>query len=367
MDLEAADATTVLSQYVLPALAANNISTRVLLLDNNYYLISYPETELANPAIGGSSQVAGVAWHGYSLPQGYMQLLQNAYPDLGQYETEHSGGGWNADQFKTDFEDITAVMRNSGKTFVKWSLAVDQNYGPETNGCANCYGLVSVDSTTGASTYTTDYYTLGQYSKFILPGAQRVYSSNAQGILTSAFLNPDGTRVLVAFNDSTSAASFQVNWGGQSLNASLPALNAATYTWSGTQTGNWSVDARTTIQASSYNSLSNLMTEDTSDTNGGYDLGYASDGSWAVYKDVDFGSGVTNLTARVAANDGGASLEFHLDTPAGVLIATVPVSNTAGWQNWTSATATVSGASGVHDLYVVYRGAASNLNWFVFN
>ncbi|MGB8261294.1 MAG: carbohydrate-binding protein [Terracidiphilus sp.] len=367
MDLEAAGATTVLSQYVLPALAANKIGARVLLLDNNYYLIAYPETELANSTIANSSQVAGVAWHGYSLPQGYMQLLQNKYPNLGQYETEHSGGAWNADQFKTDFEDITAVMRSSGKTFVKWSLAVNENYGPETNGCSNCYGMVSVNSKTGAVTYTADYYTLGQFSKFIFPGAKRIYSSNAQGILSSAFANPDGSKVLVAFNDTAAPVTFQVSWGAQSFSYILPRLTASTYTWSGTQTGSSTTGAKTAIQASSYHSLDNLMTEDTSDTDAGYDLGYASDGSHAVYKNVDFGSSVSGLTARVAADDSGATIEFHLDSPTGALVASVAVPDTGGWQNWTTQTVAASGASGVHDLYVVYRNMPANLNWFVFN
>lgn len=367
MDLEAPQATTVLSQYVLPAFTANNITARILLLDSNCDLSAYPETELANAAIASSPLVAGVAWHGYSNLQGHMQLLQNLHPNLGQYETEHSGGTWNADQFKTDFEDITAVMRNSGKTFVKWSLAVDQNFGPETNGCATCSGIVSINSNTGAVSYPADFFTLGQFSKFTLSGARRIYSSNAAGILTSAFVNPDGSKVLVAFNDSSASKAFQVIWGAQSFSYTLPGLNAATFTWSGAQAGLMPITAKAQIQASSYNSLSNLMTEYTSDTDGGYDLGYSADGSYAVFKNIDFGNSVSGLTARVAAAGGGSVLEFHLDSPTGALVATIAVPNTGAWQTWSTVTATASSASGVHDLYVVYRAALSNLNWFSFN
>lgn len=367
MDLEAPDATTILSQYVLPALAANNISTKVLLLDNNFYMISYPLTELADPTIASSSQVAGVAWHGYGGVQGEMQLLANQYPSLGQYETEHSGFSTTPDQFKTDFEDITAVMRNSGRTFVKWSLAVDQNFGPETNGCNTCEGMVTINSVTGDVSYPVDYFTLGHFSKYVYPGAQRIYSSNAQGILTSAFVNTDGTKVMVAFNDSTSTQTFQVEWGAESFSYTLPALGAATFTWAGTESAAVTMEADTPIQASSYTSLSNLMTEYTSDTNGGYDLSFASDGSYAVFKNVDFGTSVSGLTARVADAGGGASLEFHLDSPTGSLVGTVQVPDTGGWETWTTVTAPASGASGVHDLYVVFRSQPSNLNWFYFN
>jgi glucosylceramidase len=369
MDLEAPEATTALSQYLLPALQSNNIGTRVLLLDSNFYLIAYPQAELANATIAGSAQVAGVAWHGYGGQQGEMQLLANQYPSLGQYETEHSGSGGltYAQQFQTDFEDITAVMRNSGRTFVKWSLAVNENYGPETNGCGNCDGMVVINSKTGALSYPVDFFTLGHFSKFVYSGAQRIYSSNASGILTSAYLNPDGSKALVAFNDSTAAQAFQVNWGSQSFSYTLPGLSAATFTWAGAQAGAVTIDARTQIQASSYNSLSNLMTEYTSDTNGGYDLGYAADGSYAIFKNVDFGASVSGCMARVADTGTGTSVEFHLDSPTGALVATVPVPNTGGWEKWTTVNTTASGASGTHDLYVVFRNGAANLNWFRFS
>jgi len=56
------------------------------------------------------------------------------------------------------------------------------------------------------------------------------------------------------------------------------------------------------------------------------------------------------------------------------LVASVPIPSTGGFQTWqTTAPVTVSGASGVHDLYVVFNAPASgttslgNLNWFQFN
>ena len=44
-------------------------------------------------------------------------------------------------------------------------------------------------------------------------------------------------------------------------------------------------------------------TELTTDTDGGYDVGYASDGNYAVYKKVDFGTGVIGVTARLDVFD----------------------------------------------------------------
>ncbi len=241
-----------------------------------------------------------------------------------------------------------------------------------------------MDSSTGAVTYDIEYYTLGHFSKYILPGAVRVYSSNALGMVSAAFLNTDGSKALVAFNDSASAQSFSVQWGNQSFAYTLLSLAGATFTWTGAQ-GSYTTPATSQIQASSFNSTGGnnvlgdnttfgLQTETTSDTNGGYDLGFSSDGDYAVYKHVDFGNGVSGVSARLAcAGNCGGALEFHLGSVTGTLAASVTIPSTAGWQTWTTAAAPASSATGVHDLYVVFKAPPSgtsslgNFNWFQFN
>ncbi len=368
MYMDAATETTLLRDYVLPAFQSNGITTRVLVYDHNWDTLSYPQTVLADATVQSSPLVAGTAWHGYGGAPGAMGALHAAYPSLGDYETELSGGTWVADQMKTDFETITNSMRNWARSYVKWGLALDENMGPHSGGCGTCTPLVTVNSTSGAVTYDVEYYTLGHFSKFVLPGAQRIYSSNGVGIVDAAFLNPDGSKALVAYNDSNSSQTFQVNWGGQSFSYTLAPLAGATFTWSGTQTGSVNLPATTQIEASSCNDCGTMETESTSDTNGGYDLGYSSAGSSAVYKGIDFGTGVSQVTAEVASAGNGGTLEFHLDSATGPLIATVTVPVTGGWQTWKSVSANASGASGVHDLYVVFQGTApiGNLNWFQF-
>jgi len=50
-----------------------------------------------------------------------------------------------------------------------------------------------------------------------------------------AWINPDGSKALVAYNGSGSTQSFTVNWGNEHFTYSLPAATSATFTWSGTQ------------------------------------------------------------------------------------------------------------------------------------
>ena len=379
------DQTTALRDYILPALSVASLTTKVLVYDHNWDAPTYPQSVLTDPTIQASTRVAGSAWHGYGGTPGVITTLQNYFPSKANYETEHSGGTFVADQVKADFEEITQVMRNSGRAYIKWSLALDETLGPHTGGCATCTPIVTVNSSSGAVTYGIEYYTLGHFSKYILPGAVRIYSSNAQGIVSAAFLNSDGSKALVAFNDSASPQSFAVQRGSQSFAYTLPPLAGATFTWAGTQSGSYAIAAPSLIQASSFNSTGGknvpgdnttfgLQTEGTSDTNGGYDIGFSSDGDYAVYKHVDFGSGVSSVSARLAcAGNCGGALEFRLDSVSGTLAASVTIPSTAGWQTWNTASAPAGSATGVHDLYVVFKAPPSgtsslgNLNWFQFN
>src|SRR6266446_5848406 len=350
---------TTAIQNELSALASAGLSTKIMIYDHNWDRPDYPRTVLSNSQIAGSSQIAGIAWHGYGGTPGAMSSLHDSFPNLGNYETEHSGGTWVSDQVKADFEEITQVMRNWGKSYVKWSLALDQNRGPHTGGCGTCTPLVTVNGTSGAVSYPIDYYTLGQYSKFVFPGATRVYSSNALGFVSVAFKNPDGSKALVIYNENRGPQSFQAVWGTQSFTYQLPGLSGATFNWSGSQTGSYTVSATSQTQASSYNDESGLETETTTDANAGYDVGFADNGDWAHFRSVNFGSGVSTVNLRTASAGSGGTLEFHLDSVTGTLVGTATIPVTGGWQTWTTVSTPISGASGVHDLYVVFRGTTS--------
>ncbi|MGB9457482.1 MAG: carbohydrate-binding protein [Bryobacteraceae bacterium] len=397
--MAALDQLNILESYVLPALAAADITTKILVYDHNWDTPTYPETVLADSALAGSPQIAGVAWHWYGGPPGAMTTLHNLYPQLGQYVTEASGETSIPDEEQRDFEMIIHSMRNWSRSYVKWSLALDQNNGPHTGGCGDCTGLIMVNSITGAVTNNIDYYTLGHFSKFVLPGAVRVWSNNAPGLISAAFINPlhhadlagvahsdarERSRVLVVYNDSASTQTFQVVWYGTSFQYSLPSYAGATFQWDAgleysCRQSCWTpvIPATTQIQASSYNTLSGLQTEPCADKdsngvpNGGFDLGYSAPGLWAEYRNVDFGSGVSSVQVRVA-NDSGSpgTLEFHSGSPTGPLLAQAQILNTGGWQAWSTITALVSGASGLQNLFLVFQSGSSsgegNVNWFQF-
>lgn len=132
---------------------------------------------------------------------------------------------------------------------------------------------------------------------------------------------------------------------------------------------NGRLDAETQIQAENYDTYSAVGTETCYDTGGGKNIAFVNNlegDSYIGFSDINFAVGALSISARVASAVSDGTLEFRLDNPAGSLIATVLVGDTGGWQSWQTKTTTVSGASGVHDLYAVFRNAASNFNWFTF-
>jgi glucosylceramidase len=226
---------------LLPAFQANGITTRILALDFNWGDSDKLTPILSDPTIAASPLLAGSAWHGYwpVNPSDYNKqtTFHNQYPAKETHFTERSGGTFVANQIKQDFQDMVGVLRNWSQSFVKWNLALDENRGPIIGGCDVCTGLITVhnnDARAGQVDYTIEYYTMGHLSKFVTPGAQRIDSTAHAQILNVAFKNPDGSKVLIAYNDGYGPMTFKVKWGAESFNYTLQANTGATFKWAGT-------------------------------------------------------------------------------------------------------------------------------------
>ncbi|MEU7870830.1 ricin-type beta-trefoil lectin domain protein [Dactylosporangium sp. NPDC049140] len=220
---------------LLPAFHAAGLSTRVLVHDWNWDVYdSYAAQSVNDAAIRNDSLFGGIAWHGYGGDVTKQTSVHNQYPAVNAYSTEHSGGTWIANQQQEDMLNMIDYGRNWSKSFTKWSLAVDQNMGPHYGGCGTCTGLITVhngDSRSGQVDYTIEYYTMGHLTKFVRPGASRVDSTANASVPNIAYLNPDGTRALIAYNNTGSTQAVTVNWSGQHFTYSLPAKTSATFTW----------------------------------------------------------------------------------------------------------------------------------------
>lgn len=235
------------------AFAANRLSTKIIAWDHNWDVPSYPESIFNNPAT--ADYAVGAGWHIYSGTPIYQTLTHNDYPGKESYLTEATGGDWQASK-QVAFRDaldtwLIGGTRNWANGVMLWNIALDPDKGPlnsDTNGIGICRGLVTIDPKTGDVSYNADYYALAQISKFVKPGAYRIYSNTfGEGSIENvAFQNPDGSKVLVAYNDSDAAKTFSVADGTQSFDYTLGAGDAVTFTYSG-PTQNGSTPAATNV------------------------------------------------------------------------------------------------------------------------
>ncbi|MER5585856.1 ricin-type beta-trefoil lectin domain protein [Streptomyces asoensis] len=226
---------------LLPKLAAAGLPTKVLAHDWNWDTYdAYAAQTVDDPAVRAHPNFGGIAWHGYGGDVTKQTAVHDRYPQLDAFGTEHSGGTWIANQQREDMLNIVDYTRNWAKSVTKWSLAVDQNRGPHNGGCGTCDGLVTVhhgDGASGTVDYTVEYYTTGHLTKFVRPGAQRIASTASSSVPNVAWRNPDGSKALIAYNDASAARTVTIGWGGQHATYSLPGKTSATFTWSGTQSG----------------------------------------------------------------------------------------------------------------------------------
>ncbi|WP_165861424.1 carbohydrate-binding protein [Paenibacillus paeoniae] len=348
-----------------PALSGKNV--KIFAFDHNwdidYFLPEYYTDAAATAYTDGS------AWHCYGGEASVMSTMHYRIPSKGTYQTECTSGIWTEQttgQFDVDMKNLTKTMRHWSKNFIAWNLALDTNNGPTNGGCTTCTGLIEINQASGNVKYTESYYSMGHFSKFVLPGAVRIASTGyAWGLHNAAFKNPDGSKVLVAYNETSSDHSFDVVWGDQSYSYTLPAKSAATFKWSGTQSKPATViPGDRELRASSYHEAFDIVPQTSEDTHGGLNISFTKNNSWLLYKNVDI-AGINGVTARVANGHTNTSIEVRTNSPSGPLLGTIPVNGTGGWQNWTSVSASLTGASGVKDIYLVFKGGA-NLNSIQF-
>jgi hypothetical protein len=95
-----------------------------------------------------------------------------------------------------------------------------------------------------------------------------------------------------------------------------------------------------------------------------------NNGAYIKIKGVDFGNkGTTNFLASVAAAAEGSTITLRLDTETGKAIGTLKVKSTGALDKWETQSCKISGARGVHDLYIKFFGNNTpvvNLDWWQF-
>jgi glucosylceramidase len=213
-----------------PALSGTGV--RILAYDDNVThdhpaFAGFPDYVLADPTADG------LAAHCYFGSLSYLAELHAQFPDKPLYVTECSSG--IASLYDGDMAGMAIeAMRDWASGIVLWNVALDEDGGPYQGGSGGrCTPLVTVPSDGGPPLYRLDYFGLGHFSRYVLPGAVRVQSSDSPSLRTVAFSNPDGSTVLVMRNHGP-ARPVTVALDGRALAVAMPADGIATVKWPAT-------------------------------------------------------------------------------------------------------------------------------------
>jgi len=218
-----------------PRFAANNITTKILVLDHNWDLLDYVLTIMADPV--AKSYIAGVAWHCYGGKPNLQSVVHNAHPDMDAFFTECGPslkGLFGPSLVNTLDELYVQSVSNWARGVLHWNIVLDPNGEPHVpGGCSKCGGLYTVFSN-GTYVKEAEYYSLAHNSKFVDVGAYRIDSMSSSTNLISviSYQNPDGSFVAVVVNKSTNSQQFDLLWGSQFVAYSLPAQSVVTFKWS---------------------------------------------------------------------------------------------------------------------------------------
>ena len=176
----------------------------------------------------------GLGLHWYvSADHAASSRVHEKFPDKAIIFTEgcvESGnlvGKWkNGEQYA---RNMIGDFSNWVCGFIDWNIVLDQRGGPNHVGNF-CDAPVIVNTETKEVTYGSSFYYIGQFSRFVKPGAHRIASSGGPDALKSvAFANPDGTLVTVVLNETDQAVPFTLAADGQAVACTVPAHGIQTY------------------------------------------------------------------------------------------------------------------------------------------
>ena len=162
-----------------------------------------------------------------------MTRVHSAFPSKNAYLTERGPLITDAD-YLTGWAKWSAsyaqILKNWARCIVAWNLVLDERGGPNI-GPFTCGGVVTLDSRTLQLSRSGQYWALAHYSKTVQRGAQVISTrSSLRGVEHVAFINPDGSHVLVLTNQGKEC-EVDCRFEGRSLQTSLPADSVLTLRW----------------------------------------------------------------------------------------------------------------------------------------
>ena len=227
-----------------------NLQTQIYVFDHNYNYDNvssqdnYP-IKIYN-ALGnsyeGSELVVGAAYHDYGGTNDELLDIYAQAPEKSLIFSESSIGVWNdgrnlSKRLIEDMKNITlGTINKNCRAAIVWNFMLDKKMGPNLEGgCQTCYGAIDIDQTNYKNiTKNSHYYIITHMSTAAETGAVQLGTTrnidNAK-IISSCFLNPDGTYGAVILNTGDTDMTINVGDGNSYVRVAVPAKGVSSVKW----------------------------------------------------------------------------------------------------------------------------------------
>jgi len=377
-----------INNHLGPQIRNAGFNTRIIGFDHNCDNTAFP-IQVAN----SSNFVAGSAFHLYGGNIEAMDTVRNntnkpvyfteQYTDInGSFDGDL---GWHMENV------VIGSLNNWSQTVFSWNLAAFPESEPRTDGgCTDCLGAVTIEN--GNYQREVSYYIIGHASKFIRPGARRIGSSdNNDNLFCTAFRNPNGDQVVVAYNSGDNQQAVRVMEGSRCFDYDLPARAAVTFVWTPGHNGDLPqspfagvINLPGTVEAENFDEGGPGVAYNDSNTSniggqyrstgvdidnaseGGFNIGWIDAGEWLEYTVNVASAGNYDFVFRVASpnTSGQLNVAFNGANRTG----SVDIPSTGGWQTWSNVTVNnVSLNAGRQTMRINFTGGDFNLNKVTVN
>ncbi len=226
---QATDERDFLKNYLGPVMAEQGLrDVNIMVWDHNRDLIMQrAQTIFDDPA--AARYVWGIAFHWYEDWSGGTQMYDNValvhqlYPNKHILFTEGTPANFDSTAYgrwslgEAYGRSMIHDFNSGTEGWTDWNILLDERGGPNHVGNF-CFAPIHADTRTGKLIYTNAYYYIGHFSKFIRPGARRILASPSRSmLLTTAFVNADGTVVVVVMNPTSKGGDYNLAVGSASV------------------------------------------------------------------------------------------------------------------------------------------------------
>lgn len=193
--------------YLGPTLEKSKFDVKLLGWDHNRDVIVERASILLNDP-EANKFFWGIGNHWYvSEAFENLSVVHELFPDKHLIFTEGSQeggpkpGAWFTGERYA--RNIIGDMNNFLEGWIDWNMVLNEEGGPNHVG-NYCDAAILADRKNKQLIFNSSYYYIGHFSKYIKPGAKRidVKQNLGKGCHTTAFINVDGSIVLVILNES---------------------------------------------------------------------------------------------------------------------------------------------------------------------